>query len=96
MSMPALIPVERRKHIRLATALPALIIVHDTGMLCPCTVVDLSFGGGRLRLDQGVDVPDDFELLFTKIGDVRRTCRVAWRKDNFLGVEFSGRFDREH
>ena len=96
MSMPALIPVERRKHIRLGTALPALIIVHDTGTLCPCTVVDLSVGGGRLRLDIETDLPDRFELLFTKIGDVRRTCRVAWRKENFLGVEFSGKFDRAH
>jgi hypothetical protein len=59
----------------------------------PCTVLDISENGGRVRLDAGPPLPDHFELLFTSAGTVRRDCRVVWRQDNYLGVEFHSRFD---
>jgi hypothetical protein len=57
-------------------------------------VLDVSRGGGRVRLLPGTRVPDSFTLLLTPCGRVRRACRVIWRRDDQIGVEFCGRFDR--
>ena len=88
-----LLPTERRQCLRLGTTIPALIYIRDGMPLCPCTVLDVSQGGGRLRLEADATVPNYFELLFTKCGTVRRACRVVWRHDGYLGVAFSSRFD---
>ena len=61
--------------------------------LCPCTVLDVAQGGGRIRLEATAVVPDHFDLLFTMAGTVRRACRIIWRHDGYLGVAFSARFD---
>jgi hypothetical protein len=79
--------------VRLGTTIPALIYIGDGFPLCPCTVLDVSQGGGRIRPDAKSPVPDHFDLLFTKGGTVRRACSVVWRQDGYLGVAFSGRFD---
>jgi hypothetical protein len=86
-------PTERRQWFRLGITIPALI---DTGAgipFCPCTVLDVAQGGGRIRLEADAVVPDHFDLLFTKEGTVRRSCSVIWRRDDYLGVAFSARFD---
>jgi hypothetical protein len=86
-------PTERRQSLRLGIRIPALISTGAGIPLCPCTVLDVSQGGGRIRLEADVRVPDHFDLLFTKEGTVRRECSVIWRRDDFLGVAFSTRFD---
>ena len=88
-----LVPTERRQGQRLGVTIPALIYIRDDIPLCPCTVLDVSQGGGRLRLEAKAPVPDHFVLLFTHAGTVRRACSVVWRQDGYLGVAFSGRFD---
>lgn len=89
-----LLPTERRVHQRFGMTMPALIQLGDGIPLRPCTVLDVSLGGGRIRLDTGGAVPDHFILLFTKAGTVRRDCRVVWRQENYLGVAFAGKFDQ--
>jgi hypothetical protein len=88
-----LVPTERRQSPRLGVTIPALIFVGDGVPLCPCTVLDVSQGGGRIRLEANAAVPDHFVLLFTYAGTVRRECNVIWRQDGYLGVAFFGRFD---
>jgi hypothetical protein len=88
-----LLPTERRKSLRLGITIPALIYTGDGIPLCPCTVLDVSEGGGRIRLEADARVPDYFVLLFTMAGTVRRACSVIWRHDDYLGVAFNGRFD---
>jgi hypothetical protein len=73
--------------------IPALIYAGPGIPLCPCTVLDVAQDGGRIRLEASVAVPDNFDLLFTKGGTVRRQCRVVWRHEGYLGVTFSARFD---
>lgn len=90
---PTLISTERRKHVRVGMAIPALIATHDDVPTHPCTLIDASPGGGRVKLETDMPVPDDFVLLFTTTGNVRRICHVIWRRDNYLGVAFAGRFD---
>ena len=77
----------------MTTTIPAFIRIHDDLPLHPCTVLDVSVNGGRLRLDAEAMVPDQFVLLFTRSGTVQRQCRVIWRQDCYLGVAFAGKFD---
>ena len=88
-----LVQTERRQSPRLGVTIPALIFVGDGIPLRPCTVLDVSQGGGRIRLEANAAVPDHFVLLFTHAGTVRRECTVVWRQDGYLGVAFFGRFD---
>ena len=88
-----LLSTERRQCLRLGITIPALIYTGAGTPLCPCTVLDVSQGGGRIRLEANALVPDHFVLLFTNAGTVRRACSVIWRRGDYLGVAFSGRFD---
>jgi len=50
-----------------------------------CTLVDYSAGGACLQLFPMVALPDRFELLY---GNVRKKCRIAWRRGIRIGVAF--------
>ena len=89
-----LLPTERRQCVRLGITYPALIELGGAVPLQPCSVLDVSQGGARIRLETKEPVPDRFCLLFTSTGSVRRACYVVWRQECYLGVAFSGRFDR--
>lgn len=52
-----------------------------------CAVRNLSEGGAALDVPFAVIVPHEFELTM-ETGQVRRQCRVIWRKENRLGVAF--------
>lgn len=56
-----------------------------------CIVLNLSPGGARIRLTDSGPIGNDLGLALTK--DVRRVthCRLIWRKDSIIGVEFIGR-----
>jgi len=48
---------------------------------------NLSAGGACLELASQLGIPDAFDLIIGE-GNVRRPCRVAWRKANRMGVQF--------
>jgi hypothetical protein len=50
-----------------------------------CTLVDYSAGGACLQLFPMVTLPDRFELLY---GNVRKKCRIVWRRGIRIGVAF--------
>lgn len=71
---------------------------HDAWMMLDggfakrnCTVLDLSSGGARLKLTDGQPIGARLSLALTR--DVRKVthCRLIWRKDTIIGVEFIGR-----
>jgi hypothetical protein len=53
-----------------------------------CTVLDLSAGGARIKLAEKGPIGNNLSLALTR--DVRKAtrCRVVWRKDSIIGVEF--------
>jgi hypothetical protein len=53
-------------------------------------IFDISVGGARLRPLTCVPqaLPDNFTLLLSTCGKVRRTCNVVWRSPTELGVQF--------
>lgn len=56
-----------------------------------CTILNLSTGGARIKLSDGRPIGSALNLALTK--DVRKVthCRLIWRKDSIIGVEFVGR-----
>jgi len=53
-----------------------------------CTVLDLSSGGARIKLHDPAPVTGKLYLAFSK--DVRKItrCRLVWRNESIIGVEF--------
>ena len=60
-------------------------IVWPTGVPVNCIVRNLSTAGASLEVQS--PVPNTFELVFA--GDQsRRSCRVVWRRETRIGVQF--------
>ena len=76
------IDAERRKYPRKTVHISAEITVGDS-ILCECTIMDISQGGAQLAIPAGCVVPDQFMLI-----PPSRLCRVAWRKEDRVGVAF--------
>ena len=57
---------------------------------CPCTMVDVSDNGARLRLGvpvTGLDL-SSFTLKLSKFGESERQCELVWHDGDYIGVRF--------
>lgn len=67
------------------------IVEFDNGsgsiISVPCTIRDVSATGARLQLNSSAWVPEQFAVIFT--GGLRKTCRLAWRRDRLIGSAFA-------
>jgi hypothetical protein len=80
----------RRREVRSRYYRPAKIKLAAGARPCDCAVVDMSDGGVRLNVE-GLDVPDEFVLLFSDDGKVQeRAYQVVWRFGNELGAKLVG------
>lgn len=52
-----------------------------------CTIRNLSEGGAALEVPYALAIPRGFNLIM-HTDQVRRRCRVIWRRENRLGVVF--------
>jgi hypothetical protein len=77
-----------RKSARKDLQHPAWVDVGDGSALRNCWVSDVSQTGARLAIENPNDIPDEFTLLLTGGGTVRRRCRVMRRADKEIGVQF--------
>ena len=85
---------DRRKNFRLGWHVPATIYDAGRHLERPCILVDLSNRGAKLAGVRAYTIPDEFRLR-TPFGD-RRSCRVVWRTEDTLGVEFTDHVDAEN
>jgi hypothetical protein len=84
---------ERRKTFRVEWNSPATIFYGSLSRRC--ILVNFSNGGARITGLRGNTVPDEFTLRITRGQGRTRKCRVLWRTDDTLGVEFTGCVDAE-
>ncbi len=54
---------------------------------------DVSATGAKLEVvkaeaEEQLVLPDEFTLLLSKSGNVRRQCKISWRSENAVGVRF--------
>jgi hypothetical protein len=71
--------------------LPATIYDAGRHLERSCVLVDLSNGGAKIAGIRAHTIPDEFRLR-TPLGD-RRSCRVLWRTEDALGVQFTDCMD---
>ena len=78
---------DRRNVTRTRILRSAKIILERRSSVIHCTVQNITSSGACLKLANTYGLPDTFELTFEH-GRTRRACRVAWRTNDQVGVEF--------
>ena len=79
---------EKRKNVRRAITYPAFLEFGDGLPARECTLCDASQEGAQLAVADPNSLPDEFILALSSDGAARRRCRVIWRTENQIGVEF--------
>ena len=77
---------ERRRSPRIHICRAAKVIASEPRVY-DCLVRDISALGARLEFSNAAAIPDVFELTFDAARTIR-VCRVAWRTETQIGVEF--------
>jgi hypothetical protein len=84
--LPQMKPKHFEREVRRSRHLSAWIKVEGRAH-CECQVLDISTHGAKVVAGTPSDVPDHFELAFSK-GGQRRVCEVVWRRAKMLGIKF--------
>lgn len=79
--------VEMRKASRRRTLKGAIASYLNNFSTLDCQVRDISDTGCRLRSDRAEAFPDKFTLTI-ELDGLAAECRVVWRKNADLGVQF--------
>lgn len=79
---------EKRKDHRQPLKYPAKIDLGDGAPHLPCELMDVSVSGARIIVEDQSKLPDRFILLLAAEHGTMRRCKVIWREDNSLGLEF--------
>jgi len=61
-------------------------IATGLGRPLKCTIMDVSKHGARIAVDDPESSPQEFLLLLKK--NLLRWCRVMWRSDCEIGIQF--------
>lgn len=77
---------ENRRAPRLRT-LKGGAIIFGLSPSIDCVIRNMSETGALLVLENPVGIPDEFTLLI-KPEQIKRACRVAWRRADRIGVLF--------
>jgi hypothetical protein len=77
---------EKRKYPRTEIEEPAF--VSSGGSVMSCLVRNISPEGAAIDVDNPVFVPQHFRLVMAKEPTVVHECRVAWIKQNRIGLTF--------
>ncbi len=77
--------IEKRRHRRSSVIWPAVVATPEGDR--KCTVLNLSVGGARIKIDQMPRADVTVQLRIVGVG--RFPSRIAWQKDEFAGLEFS-------
>jgi hypothetical protein len=78
---------ERRQVSRHRTLKSGKIVVLAHRSVVDCTVRNLSPKGALLVVASLAGIPESFELMLDATGE-QHPCRVIWRGEDRLGVEF--------
>ncbi len=85
--LPGLVDSQERRRSRRSSFSRMGRLQGDFGVH-PCLIIDISEDGARLCAEQ-ISPPDQFVLsVTTQAGEQRKTCRVVWRLEHELGVQF--------
>ena len=77
---------EKRKHPRTETE--ELAYVSSGGSVMRCVVRNISREGAAIDVENPAFVPQRFRLVMAKDSSVVHECRVAWIRQNRIGLTF--------
>lgn len=77
---------ERRKYVRTRVQKRATILIENSSAI-DCTVWNLTNAGAGIQIPDAICLPEALNLTFDA-GRSIRSCRLAWRTLNKVGVEF--------
>jgi hypothetical protein len=81
-------PPAESKYPRRAIHYPAYIDLGPDRPLRACTLCSVSEDGAELTVANADTLPKHFILALSIDGAAQRRCRVAWKADSQVGVEF--------
>ncbi len=76
-----------RKSLSASAQQRASIDLGDGSPHRNCMICDISPTGARIALAGKNDIPDEFRLMLGG-GGAHRRCRVVWRTEQQIGIEF--------
>ena len=79
--------MKTRKSERIRAFLGAQILFNNNNSTVDCQVRNISSLGAKILVSPTVSVPDEFDLLVPQKGRSYR-CKLRWRLDEAVGVEF--------
>jgi hypothetical protein len=79
---------EKKRAIRKSVQRGAWIVLDGGFAARPCTVIDLSDSGAKIRTDDPTAVNSKLKLSFSRDGRKGRPCEVAWRRGHTMGLRF--------
>jgi hypothetical protein len=77
-----------RYYFRSESAKQAKIIAPNREVPIYCTVSNITVSGCCLQVGATVQLPEAFHLVADDEDSLNYACRVVWRKEGQLGVEF--------
>jgi len=85
--------IEQRKQPRHNIIATAWLRSKSDPIPFVCVVWDISEGGARLTVANLAVIPDEFCLLSARDASSGTACRVAWRSDGQIGIQFLDKAD---
>jgi hypothetical protein len=79
---------QRKRETRKSLQQAAWIVLEGGFAARPCTVLDLSDSGAKVRTDDPSSVNSKLKLSFARDGRKGQTCEVVWRRGQTLGLKF--------
>ncbi len=80
--------LHKKRETRKSVQHQAWIVLEGGFAARPCTVLDLSDSGAKIRTDDPSSVNSKLKLSFYRDGRKGRSCEVAWRRGQTLGLRF--------
>ena len=77
---------EKRKYPR--TEIEEIAYVSSGGSVMRCVVRNISPEGAAIDVENAAFVPQHFRLVMAKDSSIVHECRVAWIKQNRIGLTF--------
>ncbi len=81
----------KKRELRKSVQQSAWIVLEGGFAARPCTVIDLSASGAKIRVDDANSINSKLRLSFSRDGRKGQSCEVAWRRGNTLGLKFCRR-----
>jgi len=80
---------KKNRDVRKSVQQSAWIVLEGGFAARPCTVIDISSSGAKVRTDDPSAVHTRLQLKFSRDGKQGRVCEVVWRRGTTMGLKFS-------